>query len=355
MYNVHFESDDMVCPVCGLLDECEHDREEEHAKVQAAIISDASVEPAGPVQPSQANPSSLPTGAESTQMAQSEILAAQVSSTIDTCDIRTVRTLVAGDEALNTYGLLSNAILLERYGYVLDAPTEYERISWDLRSKLGFDELSSAFDVAREQFRETNANARVINFGGTLRSGSVIETTLQICGSLGSCEEKTSFALDYDRQHVSPLSSLQSPPASLLGLKTRPSIDEMSEMFIPLSDHEDSEDQRDPLFVNSDGQTSIPLWRFCLVAAMTMTMPDPALKDAPTPADIWRSLLGYEGALCRSALDSRDSSAEVGGSNPTIVKIALWIVRALCTARKQHLFRPDVDTADIMEEAMVSQ
>lgn len=52
------------------------------------------------------------------------------SATTDTIDVRSIEFLEPGEEAINTYGELSNAELLCQYGFSLDSKTVFERCSW---------------------------------------------------------------------------------------------------------------------------------------------------------------------------------------------------------------------------------
>ncbi|KAI3484679.1 hypothetical protein L1887_52105 [Cichorium endivia] len=52
---------------------------------------------------------------------------------VDTLDMRTLTPHACGDEMFNTYGTLPNALLLTRYGFCLDTETDVERYTLDLR------------------------------------------------------------------------------------------------------------------------------------------------------------------------------------------------------------------------------
>ncbi|KAH9927038.1 SET domain-containing protein [Amylocystis lapponica] len=92
--HVHLASDYDVCPTCGSLDECPHDRDDIPARDPAPA----------PL------PAPLPTA--------------------DTCDMVAVRPIAPSDEVFNTYGAqLGNAALLARYGFALEA-NEHDVVSW---------------------------------------------------------------------------------------------------------------------------------------------------------------------------------------------------------------------------------
>ncbi|KAI9461470.1 hypothetical protein HD554DRAFT_1511990 [Boletus coccyginus] len=90
--HVQMESDYDVCVECGSLAECEHDHEVESTIVPASLL--LNVHPL-----SHDGPSTF--------------------SEIDYLEMRTVRPIPPLSEVFNTYGSLSNATLLSRYGFVL--------------------------------------------------------------------------------------------------------------------------------------------------------------------------------------------------------------------------------------------
>ncbi|KAH9927019.1 hypothetical protein B0H21DRAFT_839152 [Amylocystis lapponica] len=91
--HVHLASNYDVCPTCGSLDECPHNRND--------IPAD---------DPAPASAAAAPTA--------------------DTCNMVAVRPIALGDEVFNTYGAqLGNATLLARYGFALEA-NEHNVVSW---------------------------------------------------------------------------------------------------------------------------------------------------------------------------------------------------------------------------------
>jgi len=86
------QSDYDVCVECGSLAECEHDHEMGSTTVPASLLSN--------VHPLSHDSSST-------------------FSEIDYLEMRTVRPIPPLSEVFNTYGSLSNAALLSRYGFVL--------------------------------------------------------------------------------------------------------------------------------------------------------------------------------------------------------------------------------------------
>ncbi|KAF9245311.1 hypothetical protein BU15DRAFT_34006, partial [Melanogaster broomeanus] len=90
--HLHMESDYDVCVECGSLAECEHDRE---------VGSDV----APPSLASNVHPSSHDR--------------APSTNEIDYLEMRTILPIPPHSEVFNTYGTLSNAALLSRYGFML--------------------------------------------------------------------------------------------------------------------------------------------------------------------------------------------------------------------------------------------
>ncbi|WFD33881.1 tRNA pseudouridine(38/39) synthase [Malassezia cuniculi] len=62
--------------------------------------------------------------------------------------VRSVGAIAAGEEAINSYGALSNPELLCRYGFVLDARTGWERSSWDCHVPDERQEILDAFGLS---------------------------------------------------------------------------------------------------------------------------------------------------------------------------------------------------------------
>ncbi|KDN39461.1 SET domain-containing protein [Tilletiaria anomala UBC 951] len=117
-HHAHFESEDAVCQHCGRLAArgCKHALE--------PLLS-ASLPPQQP---------SLP----------SEYLPLQLYD--DPVVIRAVRPIGAGEHVFNTYGRLSNAELLLRYGFALDIATEFDRSTWNPQQDAEMLQLGAAFE-----------------------------------------------------------------------------------------------------------------------------------------------------------------------------------------------------------------
>ncbi|PIL33300.1 hypothetical protein GSI_04750 [Ganoderma sinense ZZ0214-1] len=121
--HVQLASEYDVCPACGSLSECAHDR-------QGGAIQVDREEDSGPVPPS-------------------------IDST-DTVDMVTVCSVPPGVEVFNTYGAtLGNAALLARYGFVLDGgETDTVTFGWpgsslELELERGSQRWENAYTAAR--------------------------------------------------------------------------------------------------------------------------------------------------------------------------------------------------------------
>lgn len=112
--HVHLESDLWVCPLCGALEQCPHDEDEEGDRVDGQ----AEKKPAS---------GDIPPAAASASRGRNSVHAAAAD---DTCDMVTERAILPGEEIFNTYGDLSNARLLAAYGFVLEA-NEADRVEFD--------------------------------------------------------------------------------------------------------------------------------------------------------------------------------------------------------------------------------
>ncbi|CCM03037.1 uncharacterized protein FIBRA_05154 [Fibroporia radiculosa] len=114
--NVHLESNFDVCPTCGSLAECPHDRDDQVVIVQSDPLS------------------------------SSISFSATTYSDVDTCDMVSVRAIESSTEIFNTYGSkLGNAALLVRYGFALEG-NENDFISWDLAEILNLAAPQSIHD-----------------------------------------------------------------------------------------------------------------------------------------------------------------------------------------------------------------
>lgn len=111
--NIHFEADDDVCDECGALGACPHCDD----PLTAADYGRASA-----MLPAESGPNSVGW--------QPPIDALRG---VDTVDMVAQSHIETGDEAFNSYGMLSNAALLTTYGFCLEDETAFERYGWEWR------------------------------------------------------------------------------------------------------------------------------------------------------------------------------------------------------------------------------
>lgn len=104
--HVSLQSDDIVCPVCGAFDECPHDSDvpERQDKLQKGNTSLAADE-------------------------TTRVLRADGLNEHDAVEMVALRPVPSGEEVFNTYGELSNAQLLTRYGFMLDS-NDNDGVCW---------------------------------------------------------------------------------------------------------------------------------------------------------------------------------------------------------------------------------
>ena len=93
--HVHLASDDFVCPECGSLHECEHDRD----------------------------------GGDGDGR---EVARAMPTVEDETCEMVAAAAIEAGEEVFNTYGQLANVSLLAYYGFMLEA-NELDKVTFTLK------------------------------------------------------------------------------------------------------------------------------------------------------------------------------------------------------------------------------
>ncbi|KAI0927738.1 hypothetical protein AcW2_003948 [Taiwanofungus camphoratus] len=119
--HVHLESDFDVCPTCGSLAECPHDRDD---ALPIASASDQ-ISPSSNQHPSPLPPPSLPPAP-------------------DTCDMVTNSPIPAHSEVFNTYGAhLTNAALLARYGFAVPG-NPHDAVTWTWSCLLRDDDAAAS-------------------------------------------------------------------------------------------------------------------------------------------------------------------------------------------------------------------
>lgn len=149
VHTVQFEADQDVCEICGVAfltghteDECRQSDGEESADSDSAPeeeddaeSQDQTVAEAASITTSD-DEASAATAEQQHQAQDGEETRAEEEEeeeVADTLDMRTLAPISWGEEMFNTYGSLTNALLLTRYGFTLDTETDFERFTLDLR------------------------------------------------------------------------------------------------------------------------------------------------------------------------------------------------------------------------------
>ncbi|CBQ67445.1 conserved hypothetical protein [Sporisorium reilianum SRZ2] len=253
VHTVQFESDQDVCEICGVAfltgheeGECrfgtreQEDEEEGHEDDAAETDTQDTADQATPT--STASNHSTQTDATDTE-SQLEL--------DDTLDMRTLAAFSAGDEMHNTYGALSNALLLTRYGFCLDTETDFERCTLDLR-----------FPSERQAFFQAFLSQRASRFKRVAEVAAAFERVLALVAARfprAVDEDGVPEAVGVESRAIDALHHLDQL------LPTAPEW--ISSALCPLFRAPDAVDEdlvdRDhihPFFASATGRTSIPLF-----------------------------------------------------------------------------------------------
>ncbi|GAC96626.1 hypothetical protein PHSY_004209 [Pseudozyma hubeiensis SY62] len=146
VHTVQFESDQDVCELCGVAFLTGHEQEmcrfgTEANKEDVKADEDEEGENRAAHEPEAQ--SHVDNGEEEEGTETASTIAKDDDSGeetpedhVDTLDMRTLTSHARGAEMFNTYGPLTNALLLTRYGFCLDTETDMERFTVDLRFPL---------------------------------------------------------------------------------------------------------------------------------------------------------------------------------------------------------------------------
>ncbi|KAG1746733.1 uncharacterized protein EDB91DRAFT_111588 [Suillus paluster] len=281
------ESDFDVCVECGSLVECDHDRD---------IV---------PAVPSR-GPCSLP-----------GVGKAKLTPEIDTLDMRSVRSILPHSEVFNTYGSLSNAELLSRYGFTLP---ENER---DI-VRLGYGSLSALINSLIGVVHSFADGGNDAEMQGRIRIRNL--SVPQDCCVLGDEREIGDFASLFLRIY-SRLARLWT---------TEPRWDETGDDGMvynvpsgssPWALRDDPDSALPEVFnINVDGKLTHALWLFCVLFAICIRSPetmtnfahsifpsDNAPTRQPFVEDVKRHLLDVQ-TYVDNAREMSDDDGEVSVS-----------------------------------------
>lgn len=262
--NMHFEADDEVCDECGALGSCPHN---DDPLPGSAYGRPSSILPAdfGPNSVDWRPPAEL--------------------EGLDTVDMVAQEPILSGQEAFNTYGNLSNSILLSTYGFCLTEDTQWERYGWDWRFAIERQEIIHAFiwnsdqqhserkrkwerleewndDDASKAAKEKERWAGLFSLYTSLPLSTFAEVYKDPIAVL----METHCLQGKDRPVALPVTSpfvlLEAPP------RQAPEEEALTEFVLNLSHHDGSRDSYQPLFIDNSGQMSVPLWRTAILSSM---------------------------------------------------------------------------------------
>ncbi|TKY90084.1 hypothetical protein EX895_000082 [Sporisorium graminicola] len=283
VHTVQFESDQDVCEFCGVAfltgheeEECrfgaetegKEDKEEEEEEEESAEDEDDDDDDAdreGAVEEDANEPTSNSSSVGEDEQDEEDESRLELD---DTLDMRTLTSFSAGQEMYNTYGALSNALLLTRYGFCLDTETDFERFTLDPRVPAerhtffqaftshpltGFKriaDVAAAFDnvlsLISERFPRTFDDA---NGGDGEEEGE---------------EDEVPKAVSVESTAIDALHQLD----QLLPSKPEYLTSAFCPLFSPSPDLDEDLVDRDiihPLFASSTGRTSVPLFLLTLL------------------------------------------------------------------------------------------
>lgn len=228
---VQFESDQEVCEICGVAFLTGHDQDD--CRFPHSDTEEESEE-------------------------EKEEEEDETEDVTDTLDMRTLLPHAVGDEMYNTYGCLPNALLLTRYGFCLDTETDFERYTVDLR-----------FPAERREFFNAFLTANVSGFTKLVQVQVAFERVIQLSAERFSAvidededEDERERERDEEARGIDALYHLESllplPSGCQVAFCSLFSQDTTSERELD-SDLVDR-DQIHPLFLNSNGRTSVVLY-----------------------------------------------------------------------------------------------
>lgn len=361
---MHFEADDEVCDECGALGSCPHSDD--------PLPNTAYGRPSA-FMPAAHGPNSL----------DWQPPAALVG--VDTVDMVARAPIMRGEEAWNSYGLMSNATLLTTYGFTLSEETEWERFSWEWRTSEEREAVLHALELevprmdhlesgesrkrrlSTTEAEEPSAKRRL---GGvsdaplhaTLRSWvrlcavlSGLSLTsfaeLLAAGSLAAPEPTAASLLTLPV--ASPLSALARAAAATQSHQVQAGASDsdeestlpagLSSFLAPLSNHDGSPDERQPLFIDADGRISIVLWRSAVLAVMacSATMQERQEDPGEDEEQELRQKVERLESLLASAMASIEGAEslriECSSAESMLLDRALAMVHDLARKRKEAL------------------
>lgn len=181
----------------------------------------------------------------------------ELSEHMDTLDMRTLVSHSAGCEMYNTYGTLTNALLLTRYGFCLDTETDVERFTLDVR-----------FPSERQAYLEAFVAQRVPGLTSLRHVTSVFdEVVSRIAEQFSQPDQSTAIDALHHLESLLPPSTPDWIHSTFCPLHT---LSTSTSNLNPDPDPDPDPDLVDrdhihPLFLSSTGQASLPLFLLTLL------------------------------------------------------------------------------------------
>ncbi|KIK48128.1 hypothetical protein CY34DRAFT_731595 [Suillus luteus UH-Slu-Lm8-n1] len=286
--HVHMESDFDVCAECGSLAECDHDRETLPAVPSRGAYS----------LPGESKP--------------------DLALEIDTLDMCSVKPILPHSEVFNTYGSLSNAELISRYGFTLPE-NEHDIVSLGYGSCSVFinsliNVVHSSADSGNDADMQGRSQIRVRN--------SSLPTDCRVLG-------EDDFAIRFLRiySHLARLWTAE-PRWDELGdngmVYNSPSV--LSSR--PLRDNPDSA-LPEAFNINSEGKLTHTLWLFCVLFASCVCSPETMTNLARSifPGDNEPTRPSFVEVVKRHLVDIQnhiDNARETGDDDDEEVSVSAW-------------------------------
>ncbi|CAO1635825.1 unnamed protein product [Parajaminaea phylloscopi] len=231
-------------------------------------------------------------------------------------------------EIFNSYGPLSNARLLVRYGFSIEDGTDYERITWDWTDEDERAEMLQSMGLTGDQLA---AGSRLgswcrlfADYIGSDWSRSFEEQLLSSVTvnhlKIGAVRPPKNY--ERQRWHADKFHLLgrQAPPAIII---------DGHDLLVSLLDDDvegappQAEIDRDfPLCVDGEGKISVALWRAACLAAVAKDRDEPG---STPPEDVRKSLRGIE-TLATALGDDPTMASDLPNH---VSHHRLWLRRAL--------------------------
>lgn len=336
--NVHFEADEDVCDECGELGMCPHNDD--------PLPSSAYGRPSAFL-PAERGPNSI------------DWKAPEWLDGLDTVDMVAQEQIDQAGEAFNTYGLMSNSILLTTYGFCLDDETEWERYGWEWRNEVEMIEICTAFKLPKDgkkRYLDRNLDDQNDGIASTLYDRWINAFVNFTKLPLKSFAELYSSPMEVIRNQkdesepgtaslTMPITSpffalMRSVALEEADKKNEPIMEEqelsssLRTFLSPLSMHDGSRDRYQPLFIDKEGQVSLPLFRTAILSAYVNECED-SMSEEKMVGEIERLL---DHIILASEANDEFNVSKWPLSVINILKKTFQYILALVQSRKMNLY-----------------